>query len=116
MKNGVRKMFVAAWVLGLFASVPAFGQDSNAGQGQAASAVFVMNNSVERNEVIAFTRTGEGSLVESGRFATGGRGSGGNTDPLESQGALTLSQDHQLLFAVNPGAEKFLCFASWERR
>lgn len=110
MKNGVRKMFVAAWVLGLFASAPAFAQDSDGGQGQAASAVFVMSNSAERNEVIAFARTAEGSLLESGRFATGGRGSGGNTDPLESQGALTLSQDHQLLFAVNAGSGEISVF------
>jgi hypothetical protein len=34
-------------------------------------------------------------------FPTGGRGSGGVTDPLGSQGSLTLSQDHSLLFAVN---------------
>jgi 6-phosphogluconolactonase (cycloisomerase 2 family) len=32
---------------------------------------------------------------------TGGRGSGGTTDPLQSQGSLTLSGDHTLLFAVN---------------
>lgn len=108
MKNGIRKMFVAAWALGLFASVPAFAQD--AGPEQRASAVFVMTNSVEKNEVIAFTRTAEGSLLESGRFATGGRGSGGNTDPLESQGSLTLSQDHQLLFAVNAGSGEISVF------
>lgn len=110
MKYGVRKMFVAAWVLGLFASVPAFAQDSDGGQGQTASAVFVMSNSAERNEVIAYTRTEGGSLLESGRFATDGRGSGGNTDPLESQGALTLSQDHQLLFAVNAGSGEISVF------
>ena len=108
MKNGVHRMFVAAWALGLFGSVPAFAQD--AGSEQRASAVFVMNNSAERNEVIAFARTAEGSLQESGRFATGGRGSGGNTDPLESQGALTLSQDHQLLFAVNAGSGEISVF------
>lgn len=108
MKNDVRKMFVAVCALGLFASVPAFAQD--AGSEQRASAAFVMTNSVERNEVIAFTRTAEGSLLESGRFETGGRGSGGNTDPLESQGSLTLSQDHQLLFAVNAGSGEISVF------
>jgi hypothetical protein len=38
-----------------------------------------------------------------GRVSTGGRGTGGVTDPLESPGSLTLSQDHSLLFAVNGG-------------
>lgn len=107
MKNGVRRMFVAACVLGFFTSVPAFAQDAGSEQ---ASGVFVMTNSAEKNEVLAFARTAEGSLVESGRFATGGRGSGGNTDPLESQGSLTLSQDHQLLFAVNAGSGEISVF------
>ncbi len=71
---------------------------------RARGAVFVMTNAVDRNEVISFRRAADGSLQESGRFATGGRGSGGNNDPLESQGSLTLSQDHTLLFAVNAGS------------
>lgn len=110
MKNGVRKMIVALLALGFFASVPAVAQDSDGGQGEKARAVFVMTNSAERNEVIAFARTAEGGLQESGRFATGGRGSGGNTDPLESQGSLTLSQDHGLLFAVNAGSGEISVF------
>lgn len=43
-------------------------------------------------------------LREVNTFSTGGRGSGRNTDPLESQGSLTLSQDRALLFAVNAGS------------
>jgi 6-phosphogluconolactonase len=101
MKNSVSLIFVAALALGVILPIRAAAQD--AGEGNRASAVFVMTNSAEKNEVIAFTRTAEGTLEESGRFATGGRGSGGNTDPLESQGSLTLSQNHQLLFAVNAG-------------
>ena len=62
---------------------------------------FVMTNGNSRNEVLAYQRTTEGRFVPRGRFATGGRGSGGTTDPLQSQGALTLSQDHRLLLAVN---------------
>jgi len=66
-------------------------------------AVFAMTNSVVGNQIIAYSRAPDGSLVESNHFATGGRGSGGTTDPLGSQGSLTLSQDHSLLFAVNTG-------------
>jgi 6-phosphogluconolactonase len=66
-------------------------------------AVFVMTNSVAGNQIIAYSRAANGSLVEGNHYATGGRGSGGTTDPLSSQGSLTLSQDRSLLFAVNEG-------------
>jgi 6-phosphogluconolactonase len=66
-------------------------------------AVFAMTNSVEGNQIIAYSRADDGSLIERNHFATGGRGSGGTTDPLGSQGSLTLSQNHSLLFAVNAG-------------
>ena len=73
-------------------------------------AVFVMNNSAARNEIISYLRSADGSLERAGTFATGGRGSGGVTDPLESQGSLTLSQDHSLLFAVNGGSGEVSVF------
>ena len=69
-----------------------------------AGAVFVMTNAADRNEIIAYSRTGDGILREGPRFETGGRGSGGLVDPLESQGSLILSQDRSLLFAVNAGS------------
>ena len=67
-------------------------------------AVFAMTNSVEGNQIIAYSRAANGSLIGGNHFVTGGRGSGGTTDPLGSQGSLTLSQDHSLLFAVNAGS------------
>ena len=60
-------------------------------------AVFVMNNSATWNEVISFTRATDGSLQQTGTFATGGRGTGGVTDPLESQGSLSLSSGDSCL-------------------
>lgn len=72
--------------------------------------VFVMTNSADRNEVISFRRNEDGSLQQIRRFPTGGRGSGGVTDPLESQGSLTLSKDHSLLFAVNAGSGEISVF------
>ena len=66
-------------------------------------AVFAMTNSVEGNQIIAYSRAADGSLIERSHFATGGRGSGGTTDPLGSQGSLPLSEDRSLLFAVNAG-------------
>jgi 6-phosphogluconolactonase len=70
----------------------------------ATGTVFVMTNAASKNEVIAFERNANGTLGESVSYDTHGRGSGGITDPLESQGSLTLSQDHSLLFAVNAGS------------
>jgi 6-phosphogluconolactonase (cycloisomerase 2 family) len=49
-------------------------------------------------------------LLETGKFATGGRGTGGTTDPLESQGSLVLSHDHSLLLAVNGGSGEVSTF------
>jgi len=77
---------------------------AQSGSTAEGGAVFVMTNAANRNEVIAYIRAADGSLHEPRKFPTGGRGSGGVTDPLGSQGSLTLSQDHSLLFAVNAGS------------
>ena len=58
---------------------------SNAQAGHPSpGAVFIMTNAADRNEVISFGRAADGSLQEGHRFATGGRGSGGNNDPLDA--------------------------------
>jgi 6-phosphogluconolactonase (cycloisomerase 2 family) len=77
---------------------------------QSAGAVFVMTNAAEHNEIIAYKRSADGSLQEGKKFATGGRGSGGTTDPLGSQGSLTLSEKRDLLFAVNAGSGNISVF------
>jgi 6-phosphogluconolactonase len=70
----------------------------------AGETVFVMNNAAAQNEVMAYRQSPGGGFYEANHYATGGRGSGGVTDPLQSQGSLTLSQDHTLLFAANAGS------------
>ncbi|HKV60666.1 MAG TPA: beta-propeller fold lactonase family protein [Candidatus Acidoferrum sp.] len=110
MDRVIRKLMKSALAIGLMSPIHAFAREQNQGGKDSARAVFVMNNSVERNEVIALQRAADGTLLEAGRFATGGRGSGGTTDPLESQGSLTLSQDHSLLFAVNAGSGQVSVF------
>lgn len=70
----------------------------------SSSTVFVMTNDTVKNEVLAYQRQRDNSFALRGSFATGGRGSGGTTDPLQSQGSLTLSGNHNLLFAVNAGS------------
>ncbi|MGA3089880.1 MAG: beta-propeller fold lactonase family protein [Terriglobales bacterium] len=92
--------FLLSAVLLVSTALPALSQT----QTNAAGAVFVMTNAASRNEIIAYRRNGSGSLEQGSSFLTGGRGSGGITDPLASQGSLTLSQDHSLLFAVNAGS------------
>lgn len=96
-----RTLLTAGLAIGLASPTLSKAQDENT---NSEGAVFVMTNNVDRNEVIAYRRASDGTLQEGGRFATGGRGSGGNNDPLESQGSLTFSHDHALLFAVNAGS------------
>jgi 6-phosphogluconolactonase (cycloisomerase 2 family) len=92
--------------VGISVALPNFAsaQPNNAG------AVFVMTNAADKNEVIAYSRAANGTLGDNVSYDTHGRGSGGITDPLESQGSLTLSQDHSLLFAVNAGSGDITIF------
>jgi 6-phosphogluconolactonase (cycloisomerase 2 family) len=83
---------------------PVYGQHSDDRDNDGGPAVFVMTNAADRNEVISYKRNADGTLREERHFSTGGRGSGGNNDPLESQGSLTLTQDHSHLLAVNAGS------------
>lgn len=96
--------FLLAVVVAIGAVLPALSE------AQTAGAVFVMTNSASKNEIITYNRNAGGSLQEGTAFLTGGRGSGGATDPLGSQGSLTLSQDHSLLFAVNSGSGEISVF------
>ncbi len=107
MRNAVRSLLILALAMLLASAFPANAQDDHSSQ---TGAVFVMTNNVDRNEIISFQRAPDGSLRERRRFATGGRGTGGLTDPLESQGSLTLSQDHSWLFAVNGGSGEVSVF------
>ena len=70
----------------------------------AAHAVFVMTNNADANQVVAFQRSANGTLVDPHSYDTDGRGSGGTVDPLSSQGSLTLSTDDAWLFAANAGS------------
>jgi 6-phosphogluconolactonase len=88
-------------VLAMGAILPA---RSQAQTSTAAGAVFVMTNAADKNEIIAYARAADGSLQEGHSFRTDGRGSGGVTDPLGSQGSLILTQDHSFLLAVNAGS------------
>ena len=108
MGKVIRTLFMAGLAIGL--ASPGLSK-AQQGDTHSAGAVFVMTNAIDKNEVIAYRRATDGTLQEGGRFATGGRGSGGNNDPLESQGSLRLSEDHSLLFAVNAGSGSISVFS-----
>ncbi len=76
-----------------------------------SGAVFAMTNAASNNQIETYTRRDDGSLDFAGAFSTGGNGSGGALDPLHSQGSLTLSTNHHLLFAVNAGSGTVSSFA-----
>src|SRR5437879_4446849 len=84
----------------------AFAAPASADDG-AAGTVYTSTNSPAGNAVVAFDRSANGSLRPAGSFATGGTGTGGG---LGNQGAVVLSTDHELLFAVNAGSNQVTSF------
>ena len=106
--NAMKASFLAAALL--FGGAAVNGQNATGGPARE-HAVFLATNDAEHNEVISFVRKSDGTLQEGKRFATGGRGSGGNNDPLESQGSLTLTSDHSELLAVNAGSGEISVFS-----
>src|SRR6266516_2951844 len=71
--------------------------------------VYVQTNDAERNEVIAFDRSGDGRLSPLGRYDTGGRGTG--KPHLASQGSIALSDDGAWLLMENAGSDELSLFA-----
>lgn len=71
------------------------------------STIYTLSNETSGNEVIAFDRNKDGTIEESGRYATGGLGNGGG---LGNQGALALSKTGKFLYAVNAGSNDFSVF------
>ena len=101
MIHSVRKMSLALLTMGT--AIPAMYAHAQA-SASLPERVYAMTNDATKNEVLEFAQGSDGTFHSTGSFATGGRGSGGITDPLQSQGSLTISQDHSLLFAVNAGS------------
>jgi 6-phosphogluconolactonase len=70
--------------------------------------VYVQTNDAERNEVIAFDRSGDGRLEPLGRYETGGRGTG--MPHLPSQSSVALSDDGGWLLVTNAGSDELTLF------
>jgi 6-phosphogluconolactonase (cycloisomerase 2 family) len=78
-----------------------------------ARAVFVQNDSVSGNQIVAYDRAADGTLTQTGSYATGGSGgalAGAVVDHLASQGSLTYDRRHRLLYAVNAGSNTISVF------
>jgi 6-phosphogluconolactonase (cycloisomerase 2 family) len=70
--------------------------------------VFVLDNSAERNAVIAYHRNPtSGALERVAAFPTGGKGTAAG---LGSQGAVILDEIGTHVFAVNPGSDEISVF------
>jgi 6-phosphogluconolactonase (cycloisomerase 2 family) len=81
--------------------------DGCAGGSCSVGAVYALTNAVGGNAVVAYHRAANGGLTPASSFATGGTGTGAG---LGSQGAVVVSDDHQLLFAVNAGSNSISSF------
>src|SRR5215212_6128496 len=86
-------------------------------QNLKSGAVYVLTNQATNNAVAAYSRAADGTLTLAGMFPTGGGGDpvadpgDPPTDPLASHGALILSGNNQLLFAVNAGSNEISVLA-----
>jgi 6-phosphogluconolactonase (cycloisomerase 2 family) len=82
--------------------------------GGADHAVFVQNDSVNGNQIVAYDRADNGTLTWDHTYATGGLGgvlTGSAVDHLASQGSLTYDQSNNLLYAVNAGSNSVSVFS-----
>lgn len=67
------------------------------------NSVYVQTNDADRNEVLAFGRSADGTLASRGAIATGGRGTG--KPHLASQSSVALSDDGRHVLVVNAGSD-----------
>lgn len=102
--NG-KKIVIFLVSLLVMSPMAAFGKDS-----ASVGAVYVMSNHPEGNEIVVFDRNSQGQLTLADSYGTWGSGSGGDIDPLGSQGALILSPNKRWLFAVNAGSNDISVF------
>jgi len=75
--------------------------------GADSRAVFIETNDAANNQILVYTHGEDGVLSLAASYATGGQGTGAG---LSSQGALALSEDGQLLFAVDAGSNDLAVF------
>jgi 6-phosphogluconolactonase (cycloisomerase 2 family) len=104
----------AALAAAVFAGTAGASQRSDAPFAAASHVVFVQNDNVAGNQVLAYDRAEDGHLTLAHTYATGGTGgvlAGSVVDHLASQGSLTYDAAHSLLYAVNAGSNTVSVFA-----
>jgi 6-phosphogluconolactonase len=69
--------------------------------------VYTLSNQTSGNMVIVYRRSANGSLTYTASYAAGGNGSGGG---LGNQGAVVISNDNDVLLAVNAGSNSVSSF------
>lgn len=69
--------------------------------------VYTLSNETSGNKVITYKRAANGSLTYVASYASGGNGSGGG---LGNQGAVIISNDGDVLLAVNAGSNTISSF------
>src|SRR6266511_3833834 len=79
------------------------------GEAAIGAAVYVQTNDATKNEVVAFSRSEDGSLAPLGRYETGGQGTG--QPHLASQSSVVLSDDGRWLLVANAGSDELSLFA-----
>ncbi|QIQ01230.1 lactonase family protein [Streptomyces liangshanensis] len=95
-------------------ATPAVSAPSTPSAHDHGRAVFVQNDRVAGNQVIAYRRAADGSLHGRTVYGTGGKGgvlAGSVVDHLASQGSLTYEPHHKLLYAVNAGSNTLTVFS-----
>lgn len=75
--------------------------------GNGAGAVYILSNDASANAVLVFPRRADGSLGASVAVPTGGTGTGSG---LGNQGAVAVSGNGRLLYAVNAGSDEISAF------
>lgn len=78
-----------------------------------STAVFVQNDDLAGNTIVAYDRGADGTLTQVGMYATGGLGGmldGSVVDHLASQGSLTYDATSRTLYAVNAASNTVTVF------
>lgn len=85
-----------------------------AAPGGIANAVFVQTNNPAGNQILAYSRSADGTLGFAGSYDTGGDGvaiGGAVVDKLASQGSLVYDPAGKILVVVNGGSNTITTFA-----
>jgi DNA-binding beta-propeller fold protein YncE len=117
MRAFVRSALLAPVIVAAaLAFAPSAGADQGfpPGPGGPGHAVFVQTDNPAGNQIVAYARTGDGTLTAEGTYTTEGKGgvlATSQVDHLASQGSLTFDPAGNLLLAVNAGSNSVSVFS-----